>query len=108
VRVERLGNARAERFSFEGGVGEATLDFSGAWTRGATASIQMGVGSLRLRLPRGIGVRIEKDSFLASFDAPGMVKRGGAWYSRNYEGAAIHLDISIDAALGSIDIDWVD
>lgn len=108
IEVEKLGNARAERFEFEGGLGEATLDFTGAWSRSATASIEMGVGEVRLRLPRGLGVRIEKDSFLTSFDAPGMTRRGDAWYSRGYDQARYRLDISIDAAVGSIEIDWVD
>lgn len=108
VEVMSLGNARAESFQFEGGLGEATLDFTGTWTRSARATIHMGVGSVRLRLPRGLGVRVEKDSFLASFDAPGMVKRGNAWFSRDYEAAPHKLEIAIDAAIGSIRIDWVD
>lgn len=108
VEVVKLGNARAEVFEFEGGLGEATLDFTGTWTRSARATIHMGVGSVRLRLPRGLGVRVEKDSFLASFDAPGMVRRGNTWFSRDYESATHRLDIAIDAAIGSIDIDWVD
>lgn len=108
IRVDNLGNARAERFTFEGGLGEATLDFGGAWSRSATASIEMGVGSITLRLPRALGVRITKDSFLTSFDAPGMTRRGNAWYSRSWDSARYKLDISIDAALGSINIDWID
>jgi uncharacterized protein DUF2154 len=108
IEVVKLGNARAELFEFEGGLGEATLDFTGTWTRSARATIHMGVGSVRLRLPRGLGVRVEKDSFLASFDAPGMVRRGNAWFSRDYESATHRLDIAIDAAIGSINIDWVD
>lgn len=108
VRVTGLGNARAERFEFEGGLGEATLDFSGAWDRSATASIEMGVGAVRLRLPRSLGVRITKDSFLTSFDHGGMIKRGNAWYSRGYEQARNKLSIDIDAAIGSIEIDWID
>jgi len=108
IRVENLGNARAERFEFEGGLGETTLDFGGAWSRSATASIEMGMGSVTLRLPRALGVRITKDSFLTSFDAPGMTKRGDAWYSRGYEAARYKLDISINAAIGSINVDWID
>ena len=37
-----------------------------------------------------------------------MVKRGNAWYSRNYDQAANKLDISINAAMGSIGVDWID
>jgi hypothetical protein len=53
-------------------------------------------------------VRIRKDSFLASFDGNGMVKRGNAWYSRGYEQAPRKLDIQIDAAIGSIAVEWID
>jgi hypothetical protein len=103
-----LGNARAARFRFKGGVGETTLDFGGAWDRNATASVSMGIGSLTLRFPRSLGVRVVKDSFLTSFDSTGMVKRGGAYYSRNWESAQNRLTVEVDAALGSIDVDWID
>lgn len=106
--VSGLGNARARRFEFEGGVGETTLDFGGAWTRDATATVKLGIGSVRLRVPRSLGVRVEKDSFLTSFDADGMVKRGGAYYSRNWSSAEHKLTVEINAAFGSVDIDWVD
>ena len=108
VRVSGLGNTRAPRFEFSGGMGETTLEFGGAWTRSATAQIDMGVGSVRLRIPRTLGVRVVRDSFLSSFDAGGMVKRGNAWYSRNYEQARYKLDIAIHAAVGSVEVDWID
>lgn len=106
--VTNLANARAQRIDFEGGVGETTLDFGGAWTRDAQATVKMGIGSVNLRLPRSLGVRIEKNSFLASFDSNGMVKRGNAWYSRGYDQAPRKLNIQIDAAIGSIGVDWID
>jgi len=108
VRVSGLGNTRAPRFEFSGGMGETTLDFGGAWTRSAAARINMGVGSVRLRIPRALGVRVTRDSFLSSFDADGLVKRGDAWYSRNYGQARHKLDISIHAAVGSVEVDWID
>lgn len=108
VRVSGLGNTRSPRFEFSGGVGETTLEFGGAWTQSATAQIDMGVGSVRLRLPRSLGVRIVRDSFLSSFDAGGMVKRGNAWYSRGYDQARYRLDVSIHAAVGSVEVDWID
>lgn len=107
-RATGLGNARAERFVFEGGVGETVLDFGGAWDRNATAKVSMGLGSLTLRFPRDLGVRIVKDSFLTSFDDAGLTKRGGAYYSRNWESARNRLTVEVDAAFGSIDIDWID
>jgi hypothetical protein len=108
VHVTGIGNARARRFEFQGGLGDATLDFGGAWDHSGTASVQMGMGSVTLRLPRSLGVRVTKSSFLTSFDHGGMVKRGDAWFSRNYDQARYKLDIALDAALGSIDIVWMD
>jgi hypothetical protein len=108
LRASGLGNARAERYEFQGGMGQATLDFGGAWDHSATARVRMGVGSVRLRLPRSVGVRMTRTSFLSSFDPTGMVKRGNAWFSQNYDAAQYKLDIGIDAAVGSIDVDWID
>jgi hypothetical protein len=108
VRVSGLGNARADRFEFSGGMGEATLEFGGTWTHSATAQIDMGVGAVRLRIPRALGVKVVRDSFLSSFDASGLVKQGDAWYSRDYAQARYRLDVSIHAAVGSIEVDWID
>ena len=108
LELTGLGNARAEHFEFRGGIGETTLDFSGAWDRNAIASIKVGVGSLILRLPRELGVKMVRNSFLTSTDAPGMTKRDGAYYSRNWESASHRLTLNIDAALGSIQVKWID
>lgn len=102
-----LGNLNAERVRVEGGVGDITLDFTGEWQGDATASVRMGIGSLTLRLPRGLGVRVRKDSFLASFDGQELVRRGDAYYSENWDAAEHRLTISIDTALSDIDVRWV-
>ena len=108
LHIRGLGNARAERIVLDGGVGEATLEFDGAWDRNASLSVDMGLGSLTLRFPRSLGVRIEKDSFLTSFSPAGMVRRGDAWYSRGWDAARHRLTVQIDAALGSINVQWID
>lgn len=107
LEVIGLANTRAARIDFQGGVGATTLDFTGRWNHNATASIQMGVGSVVLRFPRGLGVQLNKSSFLTSFDSPGMVKRGNSFYSSNWEKAAHRLTLDVDAAFGSIEVEWV-
>lgn len=107
LRVRGLGNARAERFVLDGGVGEATLEFDGAWARDATLNVEMGLGSLTLRFPRTLGVKIEREGFLTRFSPAGMVRRDGAWYSRNWHSARHRLTVRVDAALGSIDVQWM-
>ncbi len=103
-----LGNLNAERLSFSGGVGEVTLDFTGSWRTDLTADINMGLGALNLRVPRGVGLRVRKNGFLAGFDSQGLVKRGDVYLSEDWEEAEHHLTINIDAAFGSIRLAWVE
>ena len=108
LRASGLGNANAERFEVEGGVGETVLDFGGTWTRNASASVKMGMGSITLRFPRSLGVRLSRSSFLTSFDSEGLTKRGDAHYSPNWDGAAHRLTVHVNAALGAIRVEWID
>jgi len=103
-----LGNLNCEDVRLSGGVGEVILDFSGEWRNDVNADIDMGLGSLTLRVPRGLGVSVRKSGVLASFDSQGLIKRGNVYYSENYENAGHKLTVTIDAALGSIKMQWVD
>ncbi len=105
--VLRLGNLNARSIRLDAGVGDITLDFTGEWQRDATVSVDMGLGALELRFPEGLGVKIEKDTFLTSFDSEGLVKMGDAYYSLDYESADRRVTIDIDAAFGSITVAWV-
>lgn len=104
----RLANLNARRFTLRGGVGEVILDFTGEWKRDMSAKVEMGLGSLTVRLPRGLGVRVTKGGLLAPFDAQELIKRGDTYYSENFERAEHKLDLDIGAALGSIRVEWVD
>jgi hypothetical protein len=106
--AEGLGNLNCEDLSFSGGVGDVSLDFTGNWRADGTVDIDMGLGSLTLRFPRGLGVAVRKSSVLASFDSQGLIKRGQVYYSEGFDKADRKLNINIDAALGSIKVLWVD
>jgi hypothetical protein len=99
-----LGNARFEELRFKGGVGDVRLDFTGDWSGDAAASVEMGLGSLTLVVPPGLGVQIRKTGFLAALDAPGFEKVDGTWRTVNWDSAAHHLEIDLKAALGSIEV----
>lgn len=108
LTVRGLGNANTERMEFNGGVGGTTLEFSGRWDRNANATIRIGLGAVTLRIPKTLGVRLSRSSFLTSFDTPGLVKRDGRFYSANWESARLRLNIDIEAGLGSVEIQWID
>ena len=102
-----LGNANCRHLQFDGGLGAVTLDFTGEWRSDATADLHVQVGTLKLRLPRGLGVVISLDRFLASFDQSGFTKRGDVYYSDNFSTAAHHLNVTVESALGGIQVEWV-
>lgn len=108
VSVIGLGNSRCEEIEFEGGVGKVTLDFAGAWTSSAKVNITMAMGGLTLRLPRNVGVRVHMDRFLSSFEPSGLVRQDDSFVSRNYATATRQLDLEITAAVGDVNIEWVE
>ena len=107
--LEGLGNSRCQRVEVVGVAGDITLDFSGSWTDGARMEVEakMGLGQLTLRIPQGLGVRVDLDRFLVSFDKAGLTQQGAYWYSSNYEEADTHVNIKLNAAFGDIDVVWV-
>lgn len=105
--ARNLGNLNAERIQVDAGIGEVSLWFDGAWERDARVSLKMGLGSLRLHFPEGLGVRLSKDSFLTSLDSEGLVKRGDAYYSLDWETAERKVTLDLDAAFGSVKVLWV-
>lgn len=105
-RATGLGNANARKIDFGGGVGDILLDFTGEWQGDMQVDISMGVGSLTLRLPRDVGVRLNRDTFLVSFDPQGLVKRGDGYYSQGWDAARHRLTIDIKGAFGSVNIRW--
>lgn len=103
----RLANLNAREIMVRAGVGSVVLDLSGELRSDLDVEIDIGVGSLELRLPRGAGVKITKESFLTSFDADDMIKRGDAWYSRDWEDAERQITIDVNAAFGGIEVVWL-
>lgn len=103
-----LGNANTGRLSVEGGVGDIDLDFTGALPSDMNISVEMGLGHLTLRLPREVGVRIQKDGILSSIKGAALVQRGNVYYSADYDSAERRLHFDIDAAFNAISVILVD
>lgn len=104
--ARQLANANCTRISFDGGVGRVTMDFTGTWRQSAEADLNVGFGSLDLRLPRDVGVAVHLSRFLASFDAAGFQKRGDVYYSANWADARQRLTLHVNASIGGIQVAW--
>lgn len=109
LRVSGLGNFNTAEVEVNAGLGSVVLELDGAWAQSAGMSVEMGLGALEIRVPESLGVRIRRESrFLSSFDAERLVRTGNVYQSLNWEAADRRVEIDISAALGSIDIVWID
>ena len=106
--ARNLGNANASLVHIQGGVGSVELDFGGQWTQDMSVDADLALGKLTVHVPRDVGVRVEVQKFLASFDQQGLVKRGDAYYSDNWDRAKFHLRLRAQTTFGGIELDRAD
>lgn len=100
-----LGNANFKHFRFEGGVGAATLDFSGKIQSEVDVDVQVGMGVCTIILPRDVGTRIQyEESLVSRIDLARDIHTSGEnqYISDNYKTASGRMNIRIDAGLGSV------
>jgi hypothetical protein len=103
--ARNLANANVANVRVHGGVGGVELDFGGQWRQDMTVNIDLALGKLTLHVPRDVGVRVEVQKFLASFDEQGLEKRGDAYYSDNWDKAKYHLRLRAQTTFGGIELD---
>jgi hypothetical protein len=99
-----LGNANADLIRVNGGVGGVDLDFGGTWTRDLVVDTRIAIGQLTLRVPPGVGLRLDVHRVAATFEHQGLVKRDDAWYSDNWDTAPRKLRVRAETFFGSIDV----
>lgn len=104
VEVSGIGNASPRLMSVQGGIGDITLDFTGKWADSAEIDMTAGVGSITLRLPDNVGVKVEAEG-MSNINAPGFHLRNDRYYVNNAFGEAeIELLINITTGVGSINL----
>lgn len=103
--ITNLGNANVQRIRVEGGVGSVDLDFGGVIREDVDVEANVALGKLGLHLPQDVGVRVEVKRFIASFDHPGLYKRGDAYYSDNWDTAKVRMRVRAETVFGAIEID---
>jgi hypothetical protein len=106
--ARNLGNANASSIRVHGGVGSVDLDFGGQWSQDANVDVELALGKLTLHVPRDVGVRLEVEKFLASFDQQGLQKRGDAYYSDNWDRAKYRVRLRASTTFGGIELDRAD
>jgi hypothetical protein len=105
LRALRLANANAEDIRVQAGVGHVDLDLGGLWRHDIDLTVEVAIGGATVHVPHEIGVRVEMEKFLASFEHDGLVKRGGVYYSDNWDTAPHRLRIKAQTTFGKFELD---
>ncbi|MFQ6101730.1 MAG: toast rack family protein [Anaerolineae bacterium] len=102
LEVRGIGYASPERVKVQGGVGDITLDFTGAWPHSADVHVMTGLGSVTLRLPDDVGVRVEVEGGLSSVSASGLERQGDAYVNDALGEAETELRIQVTTGIGAL------
>ncbi|MFH1964948.1 MAG: LiaF domain-containing protein [Acidobacteriota bacterium] len=103
LEMTGLGNYAFSDFSFNGGIGESSLDFSGKWESIGDISIKVGLGSLEVMLPDDVGVRVKSSkSFLSNLQMPGFNQVGNEYRSSNINEADKEIVIRLNTGIGDV------
>lgn len=107
-RTQGLGNLQFESLNFDGGIGTYILDCSGALLNESRLNADIGLGSLVIFLPDGIGARAHcDDSWFSSTSLNNFKKKKGSKYETvNYETVGTRLNMDINSGIGSVDVQW--
>jgi len=105
LKAVRLANANTRNIQVNAGVGTVDLDLGGDWRQDIALNVEVAVGGVRVHVPSDVGVRVEMRKVLASFEHDGLVKRGGAYFSDNWDSAPYKLSIRTGTTLGKFELD---
>jgi len=102
VEMTGIGNAGPERMRVQGGVGDITLDFTGAWPSSSDVQVTAGVGMVTLRLPDDVGVRVETEGGLTNVEVDGLQRDGDAYVNDACGETETELRIQVTTGVGNL------
>lgn len=105
--VSGLANSGCAEIRVDGGVGRAMLSFDGEWQRNQRAQVSLAMGSLTLRIPRGIGVQLVASRFLSALDAEGFVQQGNVWSTPGFAAAKQTLTVELKTSASGVRVEWL-
>lgn len=100
VELIGIGNTNFEEFTFTGGAGNYTIDFSGEYQRDATAEIQGALGNMTIIVPSDVAAEVSLTGSLRNVDTEGAWNASGDTYTTAGTGA--NLTIEIEMSLGNL------
>lgn len=97
-----LAGSPVTSLKVDAGVGKAMVDISGKRKKDLDAVFNCGIGSLDLRLPVDVGVKVSISGLLGDVDSGDLVKKGEDWYNAAWEKEGPRIRIRINGGIGDI------
>lgn len=107
VALTGLGEANFKKMTFKGGAGSFTLDFSGQLRSDASASVEAGVGSVRVIVPADTAAKVVVKGKLTDVTQEGAWVTADGTYSTPAAGAGQKgklLTITVNMNVGSLSL----
>lgn len=100
-----LSGLQISHLGVEGGVGTLSVDLGGDWKQGFDGSIKGGVGTVTVRLPAKVGVRIHAAAGLGRVNAPGFQRDGDAYVNSAYGKSPVTITLDIAGGIGTVNLE---
>lgn len=101
----RLSGVPLTHLRVEGGAGTLYVDLSGDWKQSLDGRISGGVGTVTVRLPSNVGVRVHATGGLGAVSAPGFQRDGEAYVNSAYGKSPVTLTLDIEGGIGTINLE---
>ncbi len=104
-----LSALRVSELRLETGAADAVITL-GDHGLEAKADLNFGAASIRVRVPRSVGVRVKMSTGLvgSNLSQAGFSKVDQWWESSDYDAKGSHIEITVDAGASSFNIEWID
>jgi hypothetical protein len=102
VTLQGLANANFENMLFRSGAGSYVLDFSGDLKRDGIVTIESGISSLKIIVPRGMNAQVNFEGGLSNIDVDGDWTRSGNLYQQVGTGPTLEFNVKMGA--GNIEL----
>lgn len=97
-----IGSLNLSRLEIHQGVGELDLDLRGQPRQSYAVSINGGVGSANVRVPRSVAIVATATGGIGSINVEGLEQRGDAWHNPGHENDPVKIQLDVKGGIGEI------
>ncbi|NTW49983.1 MAG: cell wall-active antibiotics response protein [Chlorobiales bacterium] len=108
LKMTGLGRANFDVLQFSGGATDVVIDFDGTINREVKVNISLDAGSMKMFIPKGLGVKINHSSgFFSNITLPSDFYQKGSYYLSSNSGTSKGiLNISVASTAGAVTLEW--